>query len=350
MKKNKNSPIAFIAGVTGQDGANLAHLLLTNGYTVYGGYRRGGLNKLWRLNFLGITDQINLIEFHLQESKQIFEIFQKIQPDEIYNLAGESFVADSFNYPHHTMEINSDGVVNILDAAKLVCPNAKLFFASSSEIFGSSKKNEALNENSERSPCNPYGVSKLSAENFVRLYREKYGLFACSGILFSHEGPLRSRHFVTRKITFNLVRLKSDNEKYFELGSVNSARDWGSSIDYAHAMHSMIKADSPKDFVISSGQLTSVRQFFEISAKEIGFDPVLEGSKNNEVFIDKPSGRILAKVSPKYLRAFDTIPLLGNSNLIKENLGWFPTQGINDIVKSMVEADILRRKRGMIDI
>lgn len=350
MKKDKTPLIAFIAGVTGQDGAHLANLLLSYGYIVYGGYRRGGLNKLWRLNFLGITNRINLVDFHLQESKRIFELFQKIQPDEIYNLAGESFVADSFIYPHHTMEINLNGVINILDAAKLACPKAKLFFASSSEIFGVSKKHEALDETSTRCPSNPYGVSKLSSENFVRLYREKYGMFACSGILFNHEGPLRSRHFVTRKITYNLVRLKSLSEKYFELGSVYSARDWGSSNDYVRAMHSMIKADSPKDFVISSGQLTTVKKFFEITAKEIGFDPVLEGNKNNEVFIDKSSGRVLAKVSKKYLRPFDTDPLFGNSTLIKENLGWYPNEGIDDIVKSMVEADLLRRKKGMIDI
>lgn len=348
MKKDKKALIAFIGGITGQDGAHLANLLLKNGYIVYGGYRRGGM--LWRLDFLGITNQINLVEFQLQESKRIVELFQKIKPDEIYNLAGESFVADSFDYPQHTMEINSNGVINILDAAKLVCPNAKLFFASSSEIFGSSKKNEALNENSTRRPSNPYGVSKLSSENYVRLYREKYGMFACSGILFNHEGPLRSKFFVTRKITFNLVRLKSEKEKYFELGSVNSSRDWGSSSDYVRAMHSMIKADSPKDFVISSGQLTSVKKFFEITAKEIGFDPVLEGSKNNEIFVDKSSGRVLAKVSQKYLRPFDTAPLFGNSSLIKKNLGWYPDEGINDIVKSMVEADILRRKKGIIDI
>jgi len=349
MKNNKKS-IAFITGVTGQDGAHLADLLLKKGYEVYGGFRRVGLNKMWRLDFLGITAQIKLVEFQLDEPQHIIDLFKKIQPDEIYNLAGESFVADSFDYPCHTMEINAHGVVNILEAARLVSPRSRMFFASSSEVFGYAAKNGGLNEQSTRKPSNPYAISKLTADNFVRLYREKYGMFACSGILFNHEGPLRSRHFITRKITYNMARLKLDDQKHFELGNLSSARDWGSAVDYVNAMKIMLEVDNPSDFVISTGELTTVRQVLEIAASFVGFDPIFEGSDENEVCIDKSSGRVLAKVSSKYYRPFDTAPMLGDSSLIQKLLGWHAQQGVTSMIESMVAADLYRRKQGMTDV
>ena len=348
--KNNNKSVAFVAGITGQDGAHLADLLLRKGYEVYGGFRRGGFNKMWRLDFLGIKDKVNFVEFQLDEPQRIIDIFKKIQPDEIYNLAGESFVADSFNYPNHTMEINAAGVVNLLEAVRLICPKSKIFTASSAEVFGYASESGGLTEESIRKPCNPYAISKLTADNFVRLYREKYGLFACSGILFNHEGPLRSRHFVTRKITFNMVRMKMGDLKNFELGGLSASRDWGSARDYVCAMKLMLEADAPEDFVISSGKLTSVRQFLEISAKSVGFDPVFEGSNEQEVCFDKSSGILLAKVSPKYYRPFDTPPMLGDSYLIKKRLGWQAKDTVANIVGSMVEADLFRRKEGLTDV
>lgn len=349
MKKN-NKPIAFIAGITGQDGAHLADLLLKKGYEVYGGFRRGSLNKMWRLDFLQITNKLNLVEFRLDEPQHIINILKKLQPDEIYNLAGESFVADSFDYPCHTMEINTFGVINFLEAIRLVCPKSKTFFASSSEVFGYATEDEGLNEQSIRKPCNPYAISKLTADNFVRLYREKYGLFVCSGILFNHEGPLRSRHFVTRKITYNMVRMKTSDQRHFELGNLNASRDWGSAEDYVGAMKLMLEADTPVDFVISTGKLTTVREFLEISAKAVGFDPIFEGSDEHEVCIDKSSGILLAKVSPKYYRPFDTPSMLGDSSLIQKKLDWNVTKTVSEIVKSMVDADLDRRKKGITDV
>jgi GDPmannose 4,6-dehydratase len=349
MKKN-NKSIAFIAGITGQDGAHLADLLLKNGYEVYGGFRPVSLNKMWRLDFLGITKKIQLVEFQLDEPQHIIDILKKIQPDEIYNVAGESFVADSFDYPSNTIEINTIGVVNILEAVRLVSPRSKIFFASSAEVFGYAIEDEGLNEQSIRKPCNPYAISKLTADNFVRLYREKYGLFACSGILFNHEGPLRSRHFVTRKITYNMVRMKKSDQRHFELGNLSASRDWGSAEDYVGAMKLMLEADTPVDFVISTGKLTTVRQFLEIAAKSVGFDPVFEGSDEQEVCIDKSSGILLVKVSPKYYRPFDTPPMLGDSSLIGKKLGWQAKDTVSNIVKSMVDADLDRRKKGITDV
>ncbi len=348
MKNNNKT--AFITGVTGQDGAHLADLLLKKGYEVYGGFRRGGLNKMWRLDFLGITDQIRLVEFQLSESQRIINLFKKIQPKEIYNLAGESFVADSFDYPCHTMQINAHGVINVLEAARLVSPNSKLFFASSSEVFGYTKENKGHNEQSARRPCNPYGISKLTADNFVKLYREKYDMFACSGILFNHEGPLRSRFFVTRKITYNMAKLKLEDGKHFELGNLSSSRDWGSAIDYVNAMKLMLEADNPRDFVISTGRLTTVRKVLEVAARSVGFDPVMEGNDENEICVDKSSGRILAKVSPKYYRPFDTSSMLGDPSMIKKILGWQAQQKLNTMIELMVETDLNRREKGVIDV
>lgn len=351
MKKDNNKKLtAFIIGVTGQDGAHLADLLLNKGYEVYGGFRRSGVNKLWRTDFLGITPKIKLVEFQLNEPQHIINLFKKIQPDEVYNLAGESFVADSFDYPCHTMEVNAHGVINILEAVKIASPESKIFFASSSEVFGYAAKHGYLNEQSRRRPKNPYAISKLTADNFVRLYREQYNMFVCSGILFNHEGPLRSRHFVTRKITYNMVKLKLDGGSYFELGNFSSARDWGAAVDYVQAMKGMLDADTPNDFVISTGKLTTIKRILEIAACSVGFDPVFEGLNESELCIDKSSGRVLTKVSSRYYRPFDTAPMIGNSSLIQKQIGWSPQQSVVNMIESMVEADYTRRKQGMIDV
>jgi len=348
--KETDKPTALVTGVTGQDGAHLAELLLRKGYEVYGGLRVGSPAKTWRTDFLGVTSRIKLVNFHLNEPQQIIDLVKKIQPDEIYNLAGESFVANSFDYPLHTMDINAHGVINILEAVRLYSPSSKVFIASSSEVFGYTKKNGGLDEKSARKPCNPYGISKLTADNFARLYREKYGMFVCAGILFNHEGPLRSRHFVTRKITYNMARLRLGSDKYFELGDFNSARDWGSALDYVNAMVMMLQAKISGDFVISTGRLTTVRTVLEIASKTVGFDPKFEGHDDFEVCFDNLSGRILAKVSGSYYRPFDTAPMLGDSSLIRERLGWRNKVSTSTMIESMVEADLLRRKAGITDV
>lgn len=342
--------VAFVTGVTGQDGAHLAANLLRDGWRVYGGFRRGSSNKTWRMEALGITDKVELVECQLNEPQQMIEIFQSIRPEHVYNLAGESFVADSFKYPGVTLEVNTHGVLNILDAARLISPESRLFFASSSEIFGCSGFIGACNESMPCRPSNPYGISKLAAQNFVSLYRQSYGLFACSGILFNHEGPLRGREFVTRKITFNIGRLKVRGGPPIQLGDLNAARDWGAADDYVEAMRAMLRQEEAEDMVIASGALTTVREFLRIAAVAAGFNPVFEGDGISEVCIDRLSGMRLAEVSERYFRPHDTPSLTGDPSLIESKTGWRRKVGIEQMVSEMVDADIDRWKKGMINV
>ncbi|MCU7799632.1 MAG: GDP-mannose 4,6-dehydratase [gamma proteobacterium symbiont of Lucinoma myriamae] len=348
MMMKTNKPIAFITGVTGQDGAHLADLLLSKGYYVYGGFRRGSDNKTWRLDYLGITSKIKLIEFQLNETQNIIDILQHIQPDEIYNLAAESFVADSFKYPSVTLEANVHGTINILESVRLFSPNSRMFFASSSEVFGRNSGSGLLNEDSPFQPNNPYAISKLSADYFIKLYREKYGLFACSGILFNHEGPLRGRQFVPRKITFNIARQKLKSGKAMELGSFDSARDWGSAVDYVDAMRLMLAMDEPHDFVIATGELSTVRDILKISALSAGFEPIFEGTGKNEICIDNRTGSKLAMVSEKYFRPYDTPPLAGDPARIKKETGWRRKKLFRQMIEEMVNVDIERWEKGII--
>ena len=346
---NKNKPIAFISGVTGQDGAHLASLLLGKGYRVYGGYRRG-INKTWRLDYLGITKQIKLIEFQLNEPQNIMAIFKEIKPNEFYHLAAESFIADSYRYPNMILEVNTLATCNILEAIRVTSPDTRMFFASSSEIFGHSSEGELLDELSTCYPTNPYAISKLSGDYFIKMYREKYGLFACSGILFNHEGPLRSGQFVSRKITHNIARLKLKGGDPIVLGSLSGSRDWGAAIDYVEAMRLMLLSSIPKDFVIATGKLSTVRDFLKLSALEVGFDPVFEGEYENELCIDNNSGMKIAEVSEHYFRPFDTLPLAGNSLKIESDLGWKRTVNFEKLISTMVKADIERWNKGILDI
>ena len=316
------------------------------GYAIYGGYRRG-INKTWRLDYLGITQKIRLIEFQLNEPQSIILILQKIKPNELYHLAAKSFVADSFKYPNMVLETNTHATCNILEAIRITSPNTRMFFASSSEVFG---HGELLDETSVRYPENPYAISKLSADYFIKMYREKYGLFVCSGILFNHEGPLRGGQFVSRKITHNIARLKLKNGEPITLGNLNASRDWGAAIDYVKAMWLMLVADDPKDYVIATGRLTTVRDFLKVSALEVGFDPVFEGEGKDELCIDKDTGMKIAKVSKLYFRPFDTLPLTGNSLKIESDLGWKKEVNFEKLISTMVKADIARWNEGILDI
>ena len=342
--------VAFITGVTGQDGAHLAELLIRDGWKVYGGFRRGSSNKTWRLEALGIDKKVNLIECQLSELQNIVEIFQTIRPYHIYNLAGESFVADSFKYPGVALEVNTIGTLNILEAARLILPDSRLFFASSSEIFSRSKAITACHEDTPCVPLNPYGISKLAAQNFVNLYRQRYGLFACSGILFNHEGPLRGRQFVTRKITFNLARLAVKGGPPIDLGNVNSARDWGSAADYVKAMRAMLNQPAPRDMVIASGKLTSVRDFFRIAAIAAGFDPLFDGDGVTEECIDRNTGVKLCQVSDKYFRPFDTSPIYGDPSMIERETGWRRSIDLESMITDMVQQDINRWHQGVTNV
>lgn len=346
MPKTK---VALVLGITGQDGAHLASHLLDNGWTVYGGFRRGSSNKTWRMDYLGIRKHLNLVECQLSELQNLFEILNKVQPAEVYNLAGESFVADSFKYPGFTVEVNTLGALNILEAVRLASPDSRLFCASTSEIFGRSGTG-LLNEKTECTPVNPYGISRLAAQHFARLYRERHGLYACSGILFNHEGPLRGREYVTRKIAFNIARLKVQGGEPMELGNLDAARDWGAAQDYVVAMRAMLALDTPEDLVIATGRLTTVREALQHAALAAGFSPVFDEEGMDEICVDERTGTVLARVSEKYFRPYDTPAMAGDASRIRQLTGWPGSRSIEQLIADMVEADIERWGAGITNV
>ncbi len=341
---------AFIFGVTGQDGALVAAELLRQGWTVHGGSRRGHVSKLWRLEELGILDKVNLVNVNLLEPFQIVEALTSLRPDHIYHFAAESFVADSFHQPHSVIATNVVGTLNVLETMRIAAPGAKLFFASSAEVFGVPPATGFLDETSALQPINPYGVSKLAAQNLVKVYRERYGIHAASGIMFNHESPLRARNFVTRKISYNLARLKLAGGPPMSLGALDAARDWGAAADYARAIPLTLNLDAAEDFVFATGRKTSVKQFFEYAATAAGYDPVFEGHGVAETCRDRKTGQALAAVSEKYFRPFDTQPLVGNPARLKERTGFAGSRDAAAVAEEMVAADLKRRKDGAIHV
>lgn len=328
----------------------MAHLLLQRGWVVYGGFRRGVTGKTWRLDELNITDKVKLINVDIAELYQLMEAFRTICPSHIYHFAGESFVADSFDHPKVTIDVNAIGTLNVLEAMRAVAPDARLFFASSSEIFGRNKTEGPLDEASECRPSNPYGISKLTAQHLVRLFRDSYGLFTSNGIMFNHEGPLRARSFVTRKITYNLTRLRMTRGAPMELGQFSAARDWGSAEDYVEGVHAMMGLDCPGDYVLATGRVTSIREFLGVAASAAGFAPVFENNGAEEICYDRASGIRLAQVSPRYFRPFDTPPLIGNAALLRDHTGWSGSRSIERIAEGMIEADLHRWEKGILNV
>lgn len=342
-----NKKIALILGVTGQDGAYLASHLLKQGFQVFGGYRRGSGTKVWRLEHLDVLKHIHLVNINIDEPYHLIETFQSIMPDYIFHVAGESFVADSFTHPLTTIETNTIGTLNILEAVRLLAKKTRVFFASSSEVFGESNGSILLDEKSPFLPSNPYAISKMTAQHLVKMYRDRYGIFATNGILFNHESPLRTGSFVTRKITFNLARIALNGGEPIELGSLDASRDWGSAEDYTYAMTLTLKAEKPDDFVFATGKLTSVREFLKIASQEIGFDPQFEGNGSSEVCFDKSTGKEIAVVSERYFRPFDTTARTGNPNKLKLETGWAGSKPIEKIIQEMIEIDLSRWKNGI---
>ena len=341
---------ALILGVTGQDGTLMAVELLKKGWEVHGGFRRGFPGKLWRLEESGILDKIKLVNFNLNEPYQIMEIIRDLKPDHIYNFAGESFVADSFIQPLTILETNCIGALNVLEAVRISSPESRVFFASSSEVFGPSKSGQKMNESQNCMPKNPYGISKMAAQHMVRIYRENYGLHVISGIMFNHESHFRARNFVTRKITYNIARLKIDGGDPIELGSVSAARDWGSAVDFMQLIHAAMLLDVPQDYVYASGKITTVNKILTVAAESAGFEPVTEGEGESFVCYDRKSGLKLAKVSSNYYRQFDTPAHEGDPSKILKVTGFGKMRDISEVIMEMVQIDIDRRKRGHIDV
>lgn len=334
---------AIITGITGQDGAYLAESLLAKGYEVFGAHRHISTPNFWRIKELGIEKHPNfkLVEFDLTDFSSIVRIISEIEPDEIYNLAAQSFVASSFTQPIMTSEINAIGALNILEAIRVVNPKVRYYQASTSEMFG---KVQAIpqTETTPFYPRSPYGVAKLYAHWATVNYRESYGLFATSGILFNHESPLRGIEFVTRKITDAVAKIKLGKQNHLELGNIDAKRDWGHARDYVEGMYLMLQADTADTFVLSTGVTVPVRDFVSMSFEAADIKIYFEGSGVNEVAKDKNTGKVVMKVNPDFYRPAEVDLLVGDPEKAFKTLGWKAKTNLSTLCCEMVEADLRR--------
>lgn len=338
---------AVITGVTGQDGAYLAKLLLDKGYTVYSTFRRTSSVNFWRIIELGIKDHPNLhlLEYDLTDLGASIRLLEIAQPDEVYNLAAQSFVAVSFDQPITTAKITGLGPVYLLEAIRIVNPKIRFYQASTSEMFGHVQE-VPQNEKTPLYPRSPYGVAKVYAHWMTINYRESYDIFATSGILFNHESPIRGLEFVTRKITDSLAKIKLGKQKVLELGNMDSKRDWGFAEDYVDGMYRMLQTDSPDTFVLSTGRTEGVRDFVDMTAKALDIGIEWKGTGRDEIGINTATGETIVQVNPKFFRPAEVDLLIGDSSKAKQELDWEATTTLEELCKSMVDADMRRNEAG----
>ena len=334
---------AIVTGITGQDGAYLTRLLLRKDYKVFGTYRRSSSVDFWRLKELGVLDDENLelVEYDLTDEGASIRLIRDIEPDEFYNLAAQSFVAVSFDQPITTAQITGLGCLNILEAIRTVNKKVKFYQASTSELFGKVVETPQ-NENTPFYPRSPYAVSKLFAHSMTINYRESYGIFACSGILFNHESPLRGMEFVTRKITDAVAKYKLGLNNLLELGNIDSKRDWGYADDYVEGMYRMLQQSEPRDFVLGTGTTHSVREFVELAFKEIDIVVRWSGNGVDEEGYDEKTGELIVKINPKFYRPAEVDLLIGDASLAKEKLEWQSQTTLEELCSMMVRRDIER--------
>jgi GDPmannose 4,6-dehydratase len=338
---------AIVTGITGQDGAYLAELLLSKNYLVYGTYRRTSSVNFWRIDELGIKDHPNLhlVEYDLTDLGSTFSLVQKVQPDEIYNLAAQSFVGVSFDQPTATAQITGIGALNLLEAIRLFNTKIKFYQASTSEMFGKVQE-IPQKESTPFYPRSPYGVAKLYAHWMAINYRESYGIFACSGILFNHESPLRGQEFVTRKITDTVAKIKLGIRDCLELGNIDAKRDWGYAKEYVEGMWRMLQADEPGTYVLATNRTETVRDFVVMAFLAAGIGLEFRGVGVDEVAINSQTGDVVMRINPKFYRPAEVDLLIGDPTLAKLKLDWEPKTTLEQLCKMMVEADLIRNKRG----
>ncbi|MGE4376196.1 MAG: GDP-mannose 4,6-dehydratase [Burkholderiaceae bacterium] len=338
---------ALITGITGQDGAYLAQLLLEKGYTVYGAYRRTSSVNFWRIEELGIRNHpsLHLVEYDLTDLGASIALLQKVQPDEIYNLAAQSFVGVSFEQPTTTAQITGIGALHLLEAIRLVSPKIRFYQASTSEMFG---KVQAVpqTESTPFYPRSPYGVAKLYAHWMTVNYRESYGIFGSSGILFNHESPLRGREFVTRKITDAVAKIKLGKLDVLELGNLDAKRDWGYAKEYVEGMWRMLQADVPETYVLATNRTETVRDFVRMAFRAAGMDVDFRGGAENETAVDAATGKTVVRVNPRFYRPAEVDLLIGDAGKAKAQLGWEPKTTLEALCAMMVEADLRRNAQG----
>ncbi len=319
---------ALITGVTGQDGAYLSELLLSKGYEVVGMARRSSHLGMatHRLDWLGITDRVSLVDGDLLDLGGLCRIIRDVKPDEIYNLAAQSFVKTSWDQPVLTAQVTGLGVINILEAVRLEAPEARFYQASSSEMYGLIQA-ERQNETTPFYPRSPYAVAKLMGHWSTVNYRESYGLFACSGILFNHESPLRGLEFVTRKVTDAVARIKLGKASELAVGNIDARRDWGHARDYVRAMWLMLQQDSADDYVIATGRTVTVKDMINVAFEHAGLSP--------EDFV---------RIDPAFFRPAEVDVLLGDPSKAKHSMGWEPEVTMEEMIREMVEADLRRHR------
>jgi GDPmannose 4,6-dehydratase len=339
---------ALITGIRGQDGAYLSKLLLEKGYKVYGADRRSGDSSLWRLKELGIDKKIHHIYMDLLEYSNVVEVIKEIKPDELYNLAAQSFVAASFKQPLLTAEIDALGVLRILEAVRLFSPKTKVYQASTSEMFGK-VQSIPQNEKTPFYPRSPYAVSKLFAHWICVNYRESYDLFVCSGILFNHESPLRGIEFVTRKVSYTVARIYNGFDEKIVVGNLDSKRDWGYAEEYVYGMWLMLQQKKADDYVLATGETHTVREFIEKAFETVGIDIVWKGKGVDEKGYDKKTGKVLVEVSKEFYRPAEVDLLLGDPSKAEKELGWKAKTKFQELVKMMVSADIERIKKEKVE-
>lgn len=332
---------ALITGINGQDGAYLAEFLLQKGYEVYGADRRRVDSATWRLRELGIVDEVESVYLDLLEFSNIFNVVRDIRPHEIYNLGAQSFVGASFDQPLLTTNIDALGPLRILEAIRTIDPKIKFYQASTSEMFG--KVHEVpQNEETKFHPRSPYGVAKLYAHWIAKNYRESYGIFACSGILFNHESPFRGLEFVTKKITSQVAQIHHGKGDKLTLGNLDAKRDWGFAKEYVEGMYLMMQHEEPDDYVLATGNCYSIREFVEGSFKFIGKNIVWQGEGINERGLDEESGEVLVEVSEKFYRPAEVDQLRGDYSKAKKILGWQPKVDLQGLIELMMEYDLAK--------
>ena len=338
---------ALVTGITGQDGAYLAELLLDKGYTVYGTYRRTSSVNFWRIEELGIAGHPNLklIEYDLTDMSSSIRLLQATGAREVYNLAAQSFVGVSFDQPVTTAEITGIGALNLLEAIRIVDPAIRFYQASTSEMFGKVQAIPQV-ETTPFWPRSPYGVAKLYAHWITVNYRESYNIFGCSGILFNHESPLRGREFVTRKITDSVAKIKLGSLDCLELGNIDAKRDWGFAKEYVEGMWRMLQADQPDTYVLATNRTVTVREFVGMAFAAADMTVEFRGEGEGETAVDTATGRTVMRINPAFHRPAEVDLLIGDPAKAKRDLGWEPKTPLEELCRMMVEADLRRNSAG----
>lgn len=338
---------AIVTGITGQDGAYLSQLLLEKGYRVFGAFRRASSTNFWRIEELGIDKHpsLHLVEYDLTDPGAALRLLAKAEATEIYNLAAQSFVGVSFDQPQATAQITGVGVVNLLEAIRIVNPKTRFYQASTSEMFGL-VQSVPQRESTPFYPRSPYGVAKLYGHWMTVNYRESFGIFGSSGILFNHESPLRGREFVTRKITSQVALIATGKAEQLELGNLDAKRDWGFAKDYVEGMWRILAHNVPDTFVLATGRSVTVRDFVTMSFAHVGLTLDWRGEGMDEIGVDSTTGRTLVTINPAFYRPAEVDLLLGDPTKARTELGWASDTSLEDLCSKMVRADLARLGRG----